>query len=58
MPRHDMMMVGTYLEQLYAQLETRKGAELLAVELGIDLIFTTLPWVRSTKAVDLAPRCA
>jgi DNA helicase-2/ATP-dependent DNA helicase PcrA len=37
MPRHDMMIVGAYLDRLYGQLETRKGAEQLAAELGIDL---------------------
>ncbi|HEU5305374.1 MAG TPA: UvrD-helicase domain-containing protein, partial [Gemmatimonadales bacterium] len=36
-PRYDMMVVGPYLERLYGQLETRKSAERLAVELGIDL---------------------
>ncbi|HEV8641045.1 MAG TPA: UvrD-helicase domain-containing protein [Methylomirabilota bacterium] len=37
MPRSDVMIVGNYLEGLFRQLETRKNAEMLAVELGIDL---------------------
>jgi len=35
--RYAMMIVGPYLERLYGELETRKGAELLAAELGVDL---------------------
>jgi DNA helicase-2/ATP-dependent DNA helicase PcrA len=36
-PRKRMMAIGKYLERLYAQLETRKGAERLAADLGVSL---------------------
>jgi len=36
-PRGGMMVIGEYLERLYRDLETRKGAERLATSLGIDL---------------------
>jgi hypothetical protein len=36
-PRSDVMVVGEYLERLFGQLETRKAAEQLATELGVDL---------------------
>ena len=36
-PRKRMMVGGEYLTRLYLELETRKGAEQLATDLGIDL---------------------
>ncbi len=36
-PRSDVMIVGPYLERLHRELETRKAAERLAADLGVDL---------------------
>jgi DNA helicase II / ATP-dependent DNA helicase PcrA len=36
-PRTDMMVVGKFLGRLFGQLETRKSAEMLAADLGVDL---------------------
>ena len=36
-PRRKMMVVGEYLERLYRELETRKNAERLASDIGVNL---------------------
>ncbi|HUG38631.1 MAG TPA: UvrD-helicase domain-containing protein [Candidatus Limnocylindrales bacterium] len=36
-PRTSMMVVGEYLERLFHEIDTRKGAERLACDLGLDL---------------------
>ncbi|MBI2460192.1 MAG: UvrD-helicase domain-containing protein, partial [Candidatus Rokubacteria bacterium] len=36
-PRQTMMVVGEYLERLFREIDTRKNAERLAADLGIDI---------------------